>query len=236
MTSSPRYFFVHIQKTAGTSLVKRLKRHFAEPAVYPNTSDGDIVTCVISVEHLLTRWDERGDEIELVTGHFPACTPELLPGEFRTFTVLREPVARTLSYLRHHRAMTPADRELPLEAIYDDPFRFQGLVHNHMVKMFSLTPHDMSAGALTRVDFTSRNLDAAKQRLRTIDVVGLQEDFERFCTELSGRFGWELGEPLHANRTDPADVSDALLARIADDNALDVELYEFARELQTQRG
>ena len=39
----------------------------------------------------------------MVTGHFPLCTTELLGGAFTTFTVLRDPVERTLSYLRHHR-------------------------------------------------------------------------------------------------------------------------------------
>ena len=41
---------------------------------------------------------------------------------------------------------------------------------------------------------------------------------------------WDLGPPLFANRTQPVEVSDAFRARIAEDNAYDVELYEFARD------
>ena len=80
----------------------------------------------------------RGDEIRVVTGHFPLCTTELLGAQFITLTILRDPVERTLSALRHHREKTPADSERSLEEIYEDPFRFE-LVHNHMVKMFSLS-------------------------------------------------------------------------------------------------
>ena len=40
---------------------------------------------------------------------------------------------------------------------------------------------------------------------------------------------------MHANRTDGEDASPAFRARIARDNAMDVELYEFARELVAQR-
>ena len=32
---SERYFFVHLQKTAGTTLFRRLKHHFGAAAVYP---------------------------------------------------------------------------------------------------------------------------------------------------------------------------------------------------------
>jgi Sulfotransferase family len=232
---SDRFFFVHVQKTAGTSLIKRLAHTFGQAGVYPNKTDGEIVSCVISVEHLLSRWRARNDEIRVVSGHFPLCTTELLGADFTTLTLLREPVERTLSYLRHHRVLTPAERDRPLEAIYDDSFRFHGLVHNHMVKMFSLTPAEMTGGMLTRVDFTPERLERAKERLAGIDAIGLQEDFDEFCVELTRRFGWRLGEPLHANRTEHFEVSDAFRARIAEDNAMDVELYEFAKRIRERR-
>jgi hypothetical protein len=228
---------VHVQKTGGTALFKRLKRHFGERGVYPDASDGDVVTVApqLAVDVLMTRWRERLDEIRIVTGHFPLCTTELLGGGFTTLTVLREPVARTLSYLRHHQMLTPADHDKSLEAMYDDEFRFQTLVHNHMVKMFSLTLHEMTDGALTPVAFTPAHLDRAKRQLATVDVLGLQEHFDEFCEHLTQRFGWQLGEPLHANRTEPVTVSESFRARIAEDNWMDVELYRHARRLYDER-
>lgn len=230
-----RFFFVHLQKTAGTTLIKRFQRHLDESVVYPNESDGDIVACVISVEHLMERWRARGDEIRFVSGHFPLCTAELLGGDFTTLTVLREPVERTLSYLRHHRKVTPTDREASLEEVYEDSFRFHGLVHNHMVKMFSLTLEEMTDGALTRVEFTEERLARAKERLAGIDALGLQEHFEEFCADLTRRFGWSLDQPRRMNFTEPCEVSDAFRARIAEDNAMDVELYRFALQLYERR-
>ena len=230
-----RFFFAHVQKTAGTTLYRRLKRLLGSEAIYPNDTDGDTVTAVLVPDHLLERWRVRGDAIRVVTGHFPLCTKELLDGDFATFTVLREPVARTLSYLRHHRKLTPEDRERSFEAIYDDPLRFHGLIHNHMVKMFSLTRDEMTDGVLTRVDFSADRLEMAKERLAGVDVVGLQEHFDDFYDALSRRFGWHLGKPAHANRTEPSEVSEALTSRIAEDNALDVELYEFGRNLVGER-
>ncbi len=235
-----RFFFVHVQKAAGTSLTTQLRERFGERAVYPDDSDLDPTLeidgrSVLSVEHLQQRWQARQHEIRVVTGHFPLCTAQVLGGDFRTFTLLREPVARTLSYLRHHRELTPEAREQSLEEIYDDPFRFEGLVHNHMVKMFSLTPGEMSAGALTPVEFGPERLEAAKAALETVDVVGVQEDYDRFCRELERRFRWRLGDRRHMNRTRPVDVDPAFRRRIEHDNALDVELYDFTRGLIAQR-
>jgi Sulfotransferase family len=226
-----RFFFAHVQKTAGTALFKRLKRHFGDQAVYPDVSDGDLVTVVpqLSVDVLMARWSERRDEIRVVTGHFPLCTTELLGGGFTTLTVLREPVERTLSYLRHHRKLTPADEGKTLEAVYEDQFRFRTLVQNHMVKMFALTTDEMTDGALTPIEFTPAHLDRAKRRLTTVDVLGLQERFGEFCDDLQQRFGWQLGRSVHANRTEPVAVPARFRARIAEDNAMDVELYEYAR-------
>jgi len=187
------------------------------------------------IPQLEARWAARASEIRVVTGHFPLCTTELLGGGFTTFTVLREPVERTLSYLRHHRKVLKESRQLSLEEIYEDPLRFHGLVHNHMVKMFSLTLDEMIGGAMTMVDFDPSHLERAQRGLASVDVVGLQEDFEPFVAELERRFGWDLGPPVRANHTDPADVDDALRERIAADNALDVELYQYARRLVAER-
>ena len=89
-----------------------------------------------------------------------------------------------------------------MEQIYEDPFRFHGLIHNHMVKMLSLTVAEMVDGALTRMDLKGHALERAKQNLERVDVVGLQEHFGKFWEELSHRFGWQLGDPARSNQTE----------------------------------
>jgi len=230
-----RYFFVHLQKTAGTSFARQMKDAFGRRAIYPCDDDGDAIARVIDVDHLVDRWQERRDEIVVVTGHYPLCTVQLLDAPFVTFTILRDPVERTLSYLRHHRKVTAEDQDLTLEEVYADPDRYDGLIHNHMVKMFSLTTDEMTNGALTVVDFTPEHLERAKRNLAAIDLFGLQERYGQFCAEANRQFGWELGPPLHMNRTTVTDVAPALLERIAGDNAMDLAFYEFARDLHAQR-
>lgn len=234
---SPRFFFIHMLKSAGTSLYMRLPRHFGDEGVYPNSTDGDPVVTApqLDVDQLLRRWTQRADEIRIVAGHFPYCTTELLGGRFITFTILRDPLERTLSFLRHQRKDSPGDRDLPLEAIYEQQPRFDWLIHNHMVKMLSLTTDEMTGGAMTVVDFDEERLARAKATLDRIDLVGLTEDFADFQWQLRERFGIDLGEPLHANRTPPEACPDSLRARIERDNALDIELYEYARQRHRAR-
>jgi hypothetical protein len=228
-----RYFFMHMQKTGGSALRKRLMNHFGEPAVYPTRGmDGfDPTVLVLSIDHLRERLAARGDQIRVITGHFPLCTTELIEGRFTTLTLLRDPVERTLSYLRHHREKDRASRRKQLEEIYDDPFRFHGFVHNHMTKMLSLTPEEMTGWMLTPVEFDRPRLELAKEALAGIDLVGLQECFEPFCAQLEAQLGWSLGPPETVNASEPVEVAESFRARIAEDNALDIELYEFARRL-----
>jgi hypothetical protein len=82
------------------------------------------------------------------------------------------------------------------------------------------------------VELGAAHLDAAKEHLDRIDVVGFQDDLDDLCRTLEARFGWTLGPLPVLNKTDPRPVSDALRRRIAEDNALDVELHEHALQVR----
>jgi hypothetical protein len=234
VTAPQRFFFVHLLKTAGTTLFHRLDRHFGSAGVYPNDDDGDpvLVGPQIDPALLVERWPLRRDDVRIVAGHFPLCTVELLGDDFITLTVLREPVDRTLSYLRHHRQRTPEDAERSLEEVYEQQPRFDWLIHNHMVKMLGLRVEDMTGGMLTEHDPTRMDLDRAVERLEhDIDLFGLTEEFETFWAELADRYAIRLGSLVRTNETRAHDASDAFRRRIARDNELDVELYQYAVEL-----
>ena len=239
-TPDQRFFVAHMQKTAGTALRDRLRATFPDEQIYPNATDGpDARVAVISVSHLLERWQARGDEIRLLTGHFPVRVRELLGVELVTMTVIRHPVERTLSFLRHQaaRRQRGATEDTPLVEIYEDPFRFEAMIQNHMVRTLSLTPEEMAEGdgVLTRVAYTPERLEMAKESLASLDLFGLQEHFEAFCDELAERYGLDVGEPLRTNTTEPRDVPPGFAERIAEDNALDMELYDFACRLYEER-
>ena len=230
-----RFFFVHLQKTGGTALFQRIRDFFGPAAVYPTPDDQGDVRAVTDVDYLSTRFRAVGDELRVVTGHFPLCTADLLDPQLRTFTVLRDPVERTLSLLRRRRIAETRFHGMELAEIYEHP-ALQDIIRNHMVKMLSLTQDEMTATPLTMaMTFDRARIDRAKRNLEQVEVVGLQEQFEGFCQDLEQRFGWDLGPSRFANRTPPSTVPESLRERIRADNEADVELYRFAVELHEER-
>jgi hypothetical protein len=80
------------------------------------------------------------------------------------------------------------------------------------------------------------HLERAKQNLVDgVDLFGLQEHFDEFCDALTARYGWDLGRPRFAQRTQKQPVSAALTERIAEDNRLDLKLYDFAVSVRDEQ-
>ena len=246
-------------KTGGTTLAFDLARDFAPDVVYPGEADrrnaGDVEP-YISVSQLVRSAAARTAEIRLYAGHFAYVVCELLPVRVRSFTLLRDPVARTVSVLRHFKHRFERYDVLSLEQIYDDEFVFEHFVHDHQTKLFSATPQDqietfasrltheenlarhrglVPAGATATFPVDAARLARAKANLAAVEVVGVTEHYPDFVEELRARFGWW---PAGVNTDARTNVSStewrappALLRRIEHDNAFDMELYDFARVL-----
>jgi hypothetical protein len=83
-------------------------------------------------------------------------------------------------------------------------------------------------------------LERAKENLQNRFVVGLTEEFDASLRLMSQRFGWNVKSYTKKNVTRQKPRNDTLdtetLALLREANALDIELYQFARELfETQR-
>src|SRR5262249_42701722 len=155
----PRYFFVHVMKTAGRTLLRHFRGNFELDEIYPYGKldiryDGDRVDIRhhLEVACLLRLPEERVRRIRVYGGHYPYVASELLGGEFIRMTILRDPVARTISLLRQFRRKAPwADPNLrhsapgeglTLEQVYDNELVYEPLVLNHQTKIFSMTTED----------------------------------------------------------------------------------------------
>jgi Sulfotransferase family len=231
-----RYFFMHIPKTAGMTLYHRLVRCHGK-ALYPLPPDRGRLDAAADIDHLRRCFATHRSQIRVVVGHFPRCIDEVLGVPLTTFTLLRNPVDRTLSLLRQHKQQDQGSRYSSLEDVYANPVLLYGLIRNFMVKCLTATVDEIERGVMTMVQCDEGRLERAKHLLEhRIELFGLQEDFDTFCEELSSRFGWDLGDgALLANQTSAMDVSDDLRERIAHDSALDMQLYRFARDLLERR-
>jgi len=246
-----RYFFVHVMKTGGMSLFQQFRANFPLDELYP-TRDIDIrydgKFRHLELPYLLGIAPERRQKLRLYAGHFPYVACEMLGGGFTTMTLLRDPVERTISMLRqlgrnvdwigpNHEGEAPPDRTL--EEVYDDRTVFDALIHDHQTKIFSMTVADHPQSYRQTIHVDAARLALAKENLARVDVVGLMDGYDDFLDELATRFGWTIRHDIRSNEApsggEPQPVSDALRARIVEDNAIDIEFYEYAKQLVAAR-
>jgi Sulfotransferase family len=232
----PRIFFIHVMKTAGGSLLQQIIANYREDEIYPRpANDVDILGANYEIGYLLSLPAERRNRIRIFTGHFPYATVEMLGIEVATITILRDPVARTISYLRHCKKRHSQHRQLRLEEIYEDPMFFPFFIHNHQAKQFALTAADNPQSYMDVLEVDESRLKLAKANLEKVDVIGLQESYDELLVELALRFGWNRAPVEDRNVGRRGKVSRSFKARIAEDNAMDMEFYEHAVQLVERR-
>ena len=237
MTPDRKFFFIHVMKTAGGTLRRQILANFERDEVYPYKKlDPDVLDANYRIDYLTSLPADRRERIRVFTGHFPYVAVELLGVELTTITVLRDPVERTLSYLRHCRHYHRQHQGMALEAIYEDPFFFPSFIANHQAKLFAFTPADAPQSYMDTLEVDRGRLATAKRNLERVSVIGTQDRFDDLLAELDRRFGWTPAtvEDQHVIGRD--DVPDSFRRRIAEDNAADMEFYEHARELCRRRG
>lgn len=236
MTDRP-IFFVHIMKTAGATFRQHLFANVGERSVYPNALvDDDVETANYSIERLAALRDERRSDVRVYAGHFPWAAVGLIDPRPVTMTLLRDPVARTISYLRHCERLHDRHRGLALEAIYEDPFVFPCLIQNHQAKIFAMRREDRFESYMDVLEVDEDRLTLAKENLEQVDLLGLTDDFDGFTRRVADRLDWTFG-PVQ-DRHVPATrvrVPRSFRRRIERDNQADLEFVEYARDLIRER-
>jgi hypothetical protein len=229
------YFFIHVMKTGGSTFFGHIRANFGRDAIYPNRAGGDPRKSYIQIPHVLALPPERRAQITIYCGHFPYFVTDLLGHpELVRMTVLRHPVDRTVSMLRQTQA--EVQPESSLETIYSDYAYRHRLVANHMTKMFSMTADDGATVYFKVLPMDLARLEHAKENLERVQILGFQEHYHEFLDELRRDWGWQIGEVENRRvRTEDSDVPQSLLDRIAEDNVLDLDLYDFALSLRESR-
>lgn len=241
--------FMHIPKTAGTSLRREVGRAYA-PTERAYIYDGSGLDGVHSQEGFAQLPLERRRELRLVFGHFRFGLHRAVPGPSAYAAVVRDPVDRVISVYSHYRfhkgvryrLMSPAARAQDPAAMerYEIESRGIGLeewvlergrreVDNQMVRQLTGAP-GIPFGACD-----DRLLERALENLDgRFALLLVQEELERSMAALADRIGRPLRSArrlkVNRRREATARVDPGVRQRIAELNRLDVELYRVARE------
>src|SRR5262249_20445672 len=117
-------------KTGGMGLTTNVARNFTVDEVYPHPvldlsdfSEDNIRFRSVTIDYLRSLPEQRRDTIRFYAMHVPFVACELLGGGFRTMTILRDPVGRTVSLLRQLQRYESSmmGNEIALEEIYERP-------------------------------------------------------------------------------------------------------------------
>lgn len=247
---TPRLIFLHIMKAAGTSLSHMLER-WAQPARSQ---------VHVHLDELLLLPRLQLANLAVVAGHIPYEALALMPSAFRTLTVLRDPVERTISHYRELRRSRQAYAELGLdEFLYSDVFdvpsgNYQARQLAHSIGLadawFTYSPPDRNSAVggdpadayplqslfdSTPLRYRDQELlDIAASNLASIDYVGITEDLDCLAGRIAPLFGaGETSVPrLHVSETRGAEELTATQRRRVESRTeVDRELHQLARRL-----
>jgi hypothetical protein len=226
--AEPLLVYIHIPKTAGTSLRKLISRRYpGRFAKAPNTFSH----AEVAEERL--RAQVANDPRPLaIGGHIVFGLRDALPADARYLTVLRDPVERTLSHYgylvaprdpaeRPHGLLersTPYRSDLTLDEALADPRYLPDNLQTRMLVCRRSPFEDLPPDAAER----------AREHLRSFAHVGVTEQMDDFVTSL----GWDVEPPKRRRVGDQRPARESLtpaqLRAVEEHNALDLELYALA--------
>jgi hypothetical protein len=243
-------YFLHIPKTAGSSVGHWLARQFQAEQIFPPWMLDDL--------HLTSPEDLK--QYSLFRGHFRRYLHERLGPDLRTVTILRDPVARTLSHWHHF--MNDADERNHYH-VHQQSFadfvadeRNRPLIENFQARQLMTPPQSLEslAAGLSATDFerfqltlrsdndgltltSDRLFRSACDALDKMEVVGTTDDIHGFLNGCARKFGWPEPTPRDVPRVNMArttlgfKVAETTFRRIVALNEVDYALYERARDM-----
>jgi hypothetical protein len=227
--------FLHIPKTAGTSMLTSLRNIFGDARVHRLKGDA-----TLDARELNDIVAAGLDNISCVAGHLPLHLLRHHLGRFRACTMLREPVARVFSLYRFLRQADPAEqRRLGLAPNFSFTAfitcttpELVAQINNGMCRMLSgdAAASDPEGVLTTSYPDTPGMLDNAVETLRRIDF-GLVEAMDASRDLLARQWGLtDKPDAAWENTTDKTDASITVadLQSVIRRNQLDLALYAWA--------
>lgn len=228
MNTPDHIVFLHIPKTAGSTLHTVIQRNYHRRAYY--TYNG-----IRYRDQLLELSSEQRKNIKVLKGHVPFGRHEQLSsGTFEYFTLLRDPVARVISHYdqmirepKHHFYPEWVKHQYTLAELMQNGKLIY--LNDMMVRMISgnlYAPWD----AIGAADLAQAIANLEKHFV----LAGVQEHFDEFLLLLCAHYEWKwpyYRKQQVAKASHKKAVADELtLAAVRAHNQYDQQLYDYVKK------
>lgn len=225
----PSLIFLHIPKTAGTTLHRILERQYEASTIftignYENIDDFKQIP------------ESQKEKIRLLKGHMYFGLHESFPQQSTYITIMRDPIERVISH--YYYILSEPSNQLHQEVISQNislkDFLSSGIcqeIDNGQTRLLS------TLGASSGYSkCSSEMLESAKNNIQEhFTVVGLTEKFDATLILMQTKLRWKIPVYFKQNttKTRPSkkDISRDTLRLIESYNELDIELYKYVQNI-----
>ena len=184
-------------------------------------------------------WQTVPTSTECLFSHCPYGVPDrYIPGEHQYMTYLRDPVDRMISYYYFGLQAMRGPQQIGLA--------LGNFINIMQSNLFATLDNGMVRIVAGRMDMgmaqpmemvTEADLEKAKENLSTFAALGIVDTFDEDLAKIAKKFGWESTEyeRYRTGRRPPLeDVDKKMVAMIMENNKLDRQLYDFAKEIKDE--
>ena len=226
--------FLHIPKTAGTTLYTIMDRQFELRQTVTINGERDHLNKLKEIKDSPAKARKK---IELIKGHTYIGWHEILPQKVTYFTLLRNPIDRFISHYYYIK-------NLPTHPLYTlineknislTDYAFMQGEDNGQTR-FLATAIDNGEIEYRSEECSTEILDKAKENLQKYcAVVGIVEDFDKTLLLLKKKFGWSnifyVVKNKNKSRRSKREISKETLKIIEKQHEYDLELYDYSKDL-----